>query len=213
MSDTLGGLKGVLNECGYSVSILETETPRSVLATLFPPSKTAPKAAKQRARFNDLCARHELAASGILSAPSDAVCLQIAKVAPKLKDGLLSELAHQRLAGYYFLNRVEPDGEDCGYVALLREIQAMPRLVARAVAEGLDNGRFGEMCKAEPELRGRLCIAQDDPAMPVGLLRSPNLEHLMQSFSLLFSRIGIDDPDPSYVAGLWARQRSVVEVS
>ncbi len=213
MAETIGGLKAVLKEGGYSVSILETETPRSVLCTLFPSSNAVPKAVKvQRAHFDELCARHELAASGILSAPPNAVCLQIAKVAPGLKDSLLKELAHQRLTGYYFLNRVDPDGEDFGYVALLREIQTMPRRVAHALAEGLDSARFAEMCSAEPELRGRLCIARDDLAMPVGLLRSPNLEHLMQSFALLFSRIGIDDPDPSYVAGLWMRQRSVAEV-
>jgi hypothetical protein len=45
--------------------------------------------------------------------------------------------------------------------------------------------------------------------MPLGLLRSPNLEHLMQSFALFFGRIGIADIPPKYVAQLWARQPSI----
>jgi hypothetical protein len=51
----------------------------------------------------------------------------------------------------------------------------------------------------------------DDLAMPISIVTSPNIEHFMQSFALLFSRIGIDAPDPSYVAQLWTRQPSVTE--
>ncbi len=121
------------------------------------------------------------------------------------------ELAAQRLAGYYFLDRLEPDGDNNGFVALLREVQSIPRCAAVAVADGLDASLFADICKAEPLLGGRLQISEDSLAMPVGILLSPNLEHLMQSFSLLFGRIGIADPEPVYVAGLWDCQPSVRE--
>ena len=42
--------------------------------------------------------------------------------------------------------------------------------------------------------------------MPVGTLPSPLIEHLMQTFSLLFVRIGLDDIPPSYLHELWERQ-------
>ncbi len=160
-----------------------------------------------------MCRRYDLALTALASAPSEAICLEIAKVAPKLKDALVRELVHQKLGGYYFLNRIEPDGDDKGYVVLLREVQIIPRMVAHAVGKGVDFRQYAEMCNDEPSLRGRLDIERDDLAMPVGMMRSPNLEHLMQSFSLLFGRIGLEDPDPSYVSGLWVRQPSVSEVS
>jgi hypothetical protein len=211
MAEALGGLRNVLRESGFSTTILETETPRSVLSILFCNAHTGTKASKLRNRFSDLCDRYELASQGLESEPSDATCIRIAKVQPKLKDAVLAELVSQRLAGYYFLNRVEPEQDDNGFVALLREVQAIPRSAAHAVANGLDPCLFADMCKVEPLLRGRLRIPHDGLAMPVGLVASPNLEHLMQSFALLFSRIGIADPDQSYVTGLWARQPSIKE--
>ena len=206
-AETLGQLRNTLRETNYSVSILESESPRSVLTTLFPASDK--KSAKARCKFEELCRRYELAERGILSAPGDSVCLRMAEVAPKLKDAVLTELVHQRLAGYYFLDRVEPDGEDTGHVVLLREIQAMPRAVAEWVSEGIDAKQFAEICKTLPRVRACLRVGPDDLAMAVGVVRSPNLEHLMQSFSMLFGRIGIADPDPGYVSGLWTRQPSV----
>jgi hypothetical protein len=213
MAETFGGLRRALTDAGFAASILETEEPRAILATLFQPDNTIPKLAKARDRFAELCGRYELALSGLLSAPSDAVCLRIAKVAPRMRDVLLTELVHQRLTAYYFLDRVGPDRMDTGHVALLREVQALPRILARAITRGLDAQQFVDMCGSQPGLRERLCLAPDELAMPIGLLCSPNLEHFMQSFSLLFSRIGIADPDPSYVDALWARQLSVTEVS
>jgi hypothetical protein len=212
-AETLGALKGALKDGGFSPSILETESPRSVLSTLFPPAAKVGKMAKARERFEDLCSRFELACLGISSDPSDAVCIRVAEAAPRLKDVMLSELVNQRLNGYYFLSCVDPDGEDIGYVALLREIQHMPRGLAHAVAEGLDTARLVEMCSSNPSMRGRLQIESKDLAMPIGLLSSPYIEHLMQSFSLLFGRIGVADPEPSYVTALWSRQLSVVRTS
>ena len=210
-AEALGSLRGALKDAGFSPSILETESPRSVFNTLFLPATKAGKAAKARDRFEDLCSRFELANLGISSPPSDAVCVRIADAAPRLKDVMISELVNQRLNGYYFLSCIEPHGADTGSVALLREIQHMPRGLAHGVAEGLDAARLAEMCGSDPSMRGRLQIGSNDLAMPIGLLSSPYVEHLLQSFSLLFGRIGIADPDPSYVAGLWSRQLSVVK--
>jgi hypothetical protein len=209
MKETLGKIKSALTESGYSLSILETESPVSLLDSLFAGGNA--RADKARLRFEALCARYDLAAVGNSNdAPSD-ICGRIAKFAPHLRDSLINELAHQKLAGQYFLNQLEPDGDDLGHVALLREIQALPRPVAYAIADGLDANRFAEMCSVEPRLEGRLRIETDGLALPLSIVKSPNVEHLMQSFSLLFSRIGIPDPDESYLETLWTRQPSLGE--
>ena len=132
-------------------------------------------------------------------------------MAPRLKDTLIRELVHQRLAGYYFLDRVEPDGNDSGYVVLLREIRLMPRQIARSITEGIDYSLYTSLCAAEPRCRTSLYVGSDDFSMPVGVIASPFLEHLMQAFAMLFGRIGLPDPDPTYLSGLWERQDSILK--
>jgi hypothetical protein len=205
MSETVGKLRDALLAGGYSSSILETEHPRSVLNTLFPMAQT-PKMAKPRNDFDALCGRYELSALALDSDPADRVCDSVATIAPKLRARLIDELTSHRLAGYYFVDRLDPQSNDIGYVALLREVQLIPRKLAHAIGTGLDASTFARMCDDDPSLKGRLRIAPKDLAMPVGILQSPNVEHFMQSFSLLFGRIGIADIDRSYIEKLWARQ-------
>jgi hypothetical protein len=205
-SETVGKLKDALKEAGFSPSILETEPPRSVLTTLFPLTGASSKAAKVRIRFDELCRRYELAVRSIESDPSMRTCIVLANSAPKLRDKMIEELTSHRLVGYYFLDQIEPDGDDMGYVALLREVQLMPRLLAHAIGAGLDVRLFSQMCDADPAMRGRLRIPTGDLAMPIAVVASPNVEHFIQSFSLLFGRVGIDNIELSYVATLWGRQ-------
>jgi hypothetical protein len=205
MSDTIGKLRDALIAGGYSTSILETEHPRSVLQTLFPAANTT-KMAKARAEFDALCSRHELATQALSSDPAAGVCDALAAAAPKLRTRLVQELTSHRLAGYYFLQQIDPQGDDIGYVALLREVQLIPRKLAQAIGTGLDADTFARMCGEDPTLKERLRIGPKDLAMPVGILQSPNAEHFMQSFSLLFGRIGIADIDKSYIEKLWERQ-------
>jgi hypothetical protein len=47
--------------------------------------------------------------------------------------------------------------------------------------------------------------------MPVGVLSSPFIEHLMQSFSSMFARIGLPDLENEYLATIWQSQPSVAE--
>jgi hypothetical protein len=41
--------------------------------------------------------------------------------------------------------------------------------------------------------------------MPISCIRSPEIEHLMQQFTHLFGRIGIEDPDSTYIDALSGR--------
>jgi hypothetical protein len=208
MAETRGSIRAMIRDQKFSASILDTESPRSVLETLFTVGAVGQKLHKQ---FASLCERFELAEVAGGQDPPNGVCIRVANAAPRIKDSILLELANQKLTGYYFIARVDPDGGDQGHVALIREVQMIPRKVAKAVASGVDIHQFRELCGMEPTLNGRLRIEPHDLAMPIGLLRSPNLEHFMQAFSLLFGRIGIADPDPAYVANLWTRQPSIAE--
>ena len=205
--DSEGGMQRALKVCGFSATILETETPRSILETLFLPSEKKSKAAKELSNFEALCVRHELAASALSNPQTPGVYEDIVKELPKLGDSLIKNLVHHKLGGYYFLSRLEPDGDDGGYVVLIREVQSLPRGAVHAIAEALEASILNDMCKAEPALQGRLRIGPDDLAMPIGLLGSPNLEHLMQTFSTLFGRIGLADPDPNEIAKLCSSQQ------
>jgi hypothetical protein len=130
---------------------------------------------------------------------------------PRLKEVLVKELTSYRLNGYYFLKRLQPQGDDLGYVVLLREVGTLPRSVAMAVAEGMDRSQFNELSGCDGSIATKLNVGEDDLAMPIGVLASPNIEHLMQAFSFLFGRIGINDHDSSYVCSLWERQSSIKE--
>jgi hypothetical protein len=210
MADAQGRLKNGLKENGYSPNILETESPRNVLETLFP-AKSSPKENKVRDRFIKSCDLYDLAALGLSTIPDDSVCSRMATANPGLRDAVVKELVHQTLSGYYFLDRVEPNGDDAGHVALLREVRLIPRRVAKAVTEGIDALQYKALCASEPRCQTSVHVPTGGFSMPVGLIASPFLEHLMQSFAMLFGRIGLPDPDLSYVSGLWESPRDLKE--
>jgi hypothetical protein len=205
-AEAMGGLRQAIKDAGYSPAILDTEPPRSVLDVLFKPGTPA---SKLRDRYIRQLARYEIAGQCINSGPEAKVSVRLANEVPKSRDVLIEELVHQKLAGYYFLKHVEPEGDDIGYVALVREIHTMPRVLAGAIAQGLENSMYTTMCDSDRGVVGRLHISKDGLAMPVGLVRPPYLEHLMQSFSNLFGRIGLPDPEVSYIAALWGRQPTI----
>lgn len=209
MADIRGQMKNIVKESGFSGEILETEPPKRVLEVLFPEGDKKTK--KLRERFGQLCDHHDLASRCLKSGPDHNLCVQVALIAPRLKDGLIKELVHQRLAGHYFLDRVEPGGDDSGYVVLLREIRLMPKQIARLIAEGIDAKQFDALCDVEHRCRTSLHVGPDNFSMPVGVMASPFLEHLMQAFGTLFGRIGLPDPDPIYLYGLWDRQANTLK--
>jgi len=206
MSEAAGAMRGVLKDGGFSAGILETEHPRAIFDTLFPNGSDR----KLRDRFEKGCVRFELASRCFSSTPSEQLSVNLGHEAPKLRDALLSELVHNNLGGFYFLRSIEPSGSDLGHVVLLREIQSLPRELAHAIADGLSPDVYENMCHSSPSFRHKLSITPDDFSYPLGQLLSPHLEHLLQTFAWLFSRIGLPDPDRAYVDGLWNRQPTVI---
>ena len=114
---------------------------------------------------------------------------------------MLRELVLQRLNGYYFLQSVEDDGDEQGYVIVLREVNNLTRRLAQKIANGLDK----DEAKSIPESTV-LNFGNELFAMPIGELKSPVVEHVLQIFSNLFGRIGVDDPPKAYLDSISTRR-------
>jgi hypothetical protein len=210
-AESLGSLRTVLRDCGHSPTVLETESLDRIDQLLFDLEKPDRNLAKSRKRFAEKASDYELATRALTSSPDERLCNLIVSRSPYLKEELMKELTGYRLSGFHFLRQIEPRGTDLGFVALLREIQMLPRAVGVEIASGFGHSEFEEMCKTDGSLRGRMNVPEEKFAMPVGVLASPYIEHLMQAFATLFGRIGITDHEPSYIRGLWERQPGVKE--
>lgn len=207
----LGRMRRALKSASYSESILLTESPEAILDTLFPVDATSKSDQKARVTFQELVRDYREACNAHESEPLQYLAKEIANKHSGERDSLLRELIHHRLNGYYFLPSIVPDGSTEGYVVLLREIRHIPRDLAARIGEGISAEEYAAMCTDRPHFAARLSFEREPFGMPVGLLQSPHTEHLMQVFSMLFSRIGLPDPDPSYVENVWAKLPSVGE--
>ena len=125
---------------------------------------------------------------------------------PKIVRSLADELINYKLGGYYFLENLDAYGEESsGYVVLLRQISTLPFHVAERVVAGF---YLKTILSNEPNLARYLSNSVHELALPIGCLNSPNIEHLMQAFSALFGRIGIENTAPE-VAQYLAKDRTL----
>lgn len=211
-AEALGKMRSTLKQGGFSASILEVKTPREVLLGIFSEDSTEKKMKALRAGFSTACDDYEFALSGLSNEDKDQnFCQEAARRNPNLKTYLIGDLVNQKLAGYYFLEQIEPNGNDNGFVALVREVQNIPRLLAKAIEAGLAIRDYEILCDRDRSLTSRLQMMPVEFALPVGLLTSPYIEHFMQGFSNMFGRIGVPDPDPRYISTLWSRQLGLEE--
>lgn len=200
-----------LKQCKFSPNILDTLPLEKVLDTLFKDNNLskAEKAAKDKL----ILIRDKLDHVEEIGSSNDSRrFVMLANNHGSHRDTLISELTNQRLNGYYFLPCVEHNGSDSGYVIRLREVQRIPRVFAEKIAIGLSREDYVTLSTDDPRLNGPFNFSRAELAMPVGCISSPILEHIMQSFSSLFCRIGLPDLDPKYIATLWEKQCSVMEL-
>lgn len=114
----------------------------------------------------------------------------------KESEKIIDDLLGHRLPGYYFLEEVDFYGsEKNGYIILLREMQTIPLNLGEAICNGLDEKSIDNCIK--PLIKRFLNLENDGCSMITGVLKSPEIEHLTQSFTHLFSRIGLDDFEES----------------
>ncbi len=118
---------------------------------------------------------------------------------PKHVEDLVKRLSRHQVLGYYLLEEIWPDEEEnIGYVCLLREVTTLLRSVAKELGRGLSSTKYEELCSETKNSTG-LSIAQGELAMPVSLIGSPTIEHVLQLFSNLFGRIGVADPQDEVI--------------
>lgn len=127
---------------------------------------------------------------------------------PKSIINKLSSEAKELLKGknqnYYFIESVEcsfgtgSQNPKCGFVVILRDIRTISRDLALEVMTGIDQERLNLLATHNPTAY-QLFIDDDGFCYPTGELTSPFIEQLMQSFSLLFGRIGTKDVPELYV--------------
>ncbi len=208
MRQITGKMKAALKKSGFSESILKAQPPDLILRTLFPILPNGKKNST-RDQFSQYVTEHEGVSRCQASAPNDKLIIGVADQFCGERDTLVRELVTQRLNGYYFLQSAFPGVERPGYVVLLREIYHIPQALGVKIASGISYDEYRLACVDRNDFCERLCFTHDDFAMPIGILSSPFIEHLMQSFSTLFARIGLPDLESKYIDTIWISQPSV----
>lgn len=115
---------------------------------------------------------------------------QLVEIAGKESKRLIEELVGFKLAEYYFLEAVDafcPSPE--GHVALLRQMGTLSCSLAERIVVGLQATELKDV----PGADSQLSFKHDPICMVIGVLRSPDIEHLTQHFASLFGRIGLED--------------------
>ena len=109
---------------------------------------------------------------------------------PQAFSKIASDLIRHKVNGYYFLENIDPNGLRDGYVILLREVGSLSPEEARLLPSGLHKEELpypiGEFTS--------FSFHADEFAMPIGQVRSPAIERILQTFSIMFGRIGVEDP-------------------
>ncbi|MBO2676588.1 hypothetical protein I6M53_18325 [Shewanella algae] len=96
---------------------------------------------------------------------------------------IISEVISQKLSGYYFVDDVSNDGP---YIVKLRDVYHLSPNIALDLKKGIKI----------PEVQ---YPKEDDKSYTIGEINSPYIEHILQNFSSIFTRIGIDDPDKKLI--------------
>lgn len=189
--------KNILLALGLSDSLLKTKTTSEIVdGHLRKRAEEDRRLASKLTQFES-CSFQIDEAKSALSGKAESEILTCLKKAPKHVDAVVKELAANRVLGHYLLRHMPRlyDNTGTDHVALLREIHHVPSAMARKIAQGMPmSGESGRT-----ELQCPRFTAEDDYCTPVARLRSPWMEHLMQSLTLLFSRIGVEDIDAKSV--------------
>ena len=187
--------ESALRTINLPMSILNSQTPASILESYIRAPNVDKKVKKADEKFVELDRRAQQLVrwkEGYSVSNTDMFdqCDALAR-------NVVRELIHHKLSGYYFLPKVEHGSEETGFVALLREVNHLPRQLALLIAGGFDatSHEFSQ----HPEWLTYIDFTLTDFAMPIGEIVSPYVEHLLQTFSHLFGRIGLPDPDRAKV--------------
>ena len=198
IDDAENTLENILEDSNLSLSLLRTTSTKEIVEKLL-----RPLAAKDRRietkikKFQAAQAIIDQAEAALEDGRKESI-RDVLKQAPKFLDRVVKDLSGNKIMGHYLLRGMPTlTDEECHHVALLREVHHIPNSTAQRIVGGISKIEWPN------ELVGLACcpifLTDDDYCMPVGKLRSPWIEHLMQNWSLLFARIGVDDIDATAV--------------
>lgn len=191
--ESRGKLKGFLKSQGLAESILIAQSLSDLYTCLLPTLKK-----KEPDQLKSIISQIELSTTDFKENLSGFF-----KEFDQIKCTVIEELIHHKINGYYFLPNVYIDENRSGYVILLREATFVPRKIASLIAHGVDLQTL--KANETPNVLNCLNFSIDDFAMPISQVPSPEIEHILQSFSMMFGRIGLADPDPLLVSELRVR--------
>lgn len=195
LSDCDNTKKNILSGMEVSDSLLRSKTGEEILTVILRPM--VEKDQRKQVKIEKFSEADELSKEirKALAGVDVELRRTLLRRAGKALDSIVKELAGNKLTGYYLLREMPtlnarklPD-----FVALLREVHHVPSVLAMRILRGIAK----EEWKTPPSGASRSpCFSDsDDYCAPVARLRSPWMEHLMQTWSLLFARIGVDDID------------------
>lgn len=193
-SEQLGQLNGMLRQAHVSEVLPNSVPLRKIAETHFSPEEGT-KAHKTAARkFLALVEQMEEFSSLLSSNTNQKIFEWLRQERGKKVAELVRRLSRHSVLGHYFLETLDPDAQEHkGYVCLLREVSTIPRTVADKLGKGLDRTTYSSLL-AGGSYGSQLQIPEGDLAMPITEIASPTIEHIMQSFSNVFGRIGVADP-------------------
>lgn len=195
-----GSFVSILKQCDIATSVLLSVEPNEIVRQFFE-IEDASKAAKKNAeRARQIADGLHLISSEDPATPKNELVDSEEK---KIIAQTIKNLVQNKNQNFYFLPQIEHNGDNNGYVVLLREVAHISKEASSLIAKGVSNLEWP--CKEKKEVS----FSHSEFAMPVGQIPSPQLEHLMQCFSFLFGRIGIDDIAESYIADATARFTSL----
>lgn len=194
VADYENNLKNIISSAGLSETLIKSKTAQEIHDIhLVKRIEEDRKWLAKCAAFLE-CSNSLEQAKAVIESRDRELCKALLVKSKKVVDLVIRELAGNRLTGYYLLRRVPNihDNSLGDYIALLREIHHIPSKLAKKITKGIskDDWKTAEIVGACPRF-----IGLDDYSMPIARLKSPWIEHLMQSLTLVFSRIGVDDVD------------------
>ena len=187
-------LRQPLEELGLSASLLRTKSYQEIISAHLEPKANTDR--KWKAKIEKFITHTErIEAIKLANNGYDRLRrIPLLKAENKIIDTLIKELAENRLTGHYLLRGMPTLRERKGdHVALLREIHHIPSIIAKQIKDGVDKESLTTF--EGYSLRCPRFHTDDDFSMPVARLKSPWMEHLMQTLTLLFARIGVEDID------------------
>lgn len=198
IDDAENTLENILEECNISLTVLRTASRDEIVEKLLRPMARSDRKIETKIRkFQNAQMLIDMAEAAVWDGGKEAACKALKKV-PKLLDKVIKDLSGNKIMGHYLLRGMETFVDDDGdYVALLREVHHIPYSVAQKILNGISAIEWPD--DLAKQARCPVFLNKEDYCMPVAKLRSPWMEHLMQSWSLLFTRIGVEDIDAASV--------------